>query len=240
MARFYSSEKVDTSDLSAIKTALEIIDNAILGNEMQCDIVAPLPPVTKTIQTELLVITAIAADTQQKSSTLDVSSIDKAAIFIDHARDIATAFVGNGTEYRIEVSEKATGNDTWRTLYSVVCGITAASSIVMDETEPAAETEIKTAATLPSIGDSVFFKNATLSNSEWAKVIAIDASGGTEHFDILDGLTNSQAAITLYNKSEQFVLNIDLKVYTRLRVIVNNNNGTTNQAIVARVACITS
>ena len=213
----------DDINLLAIKNALETID------------------INKTVQTELLAITAIAADSQQKSSTLSVSHINKASIFIDHARDATAAFVGNGTEYRIEVSEKATGNDTWRTLYSVVCGIAAASDIVMDESEPAAETEIKTGATLPAVGDIVFFKNATIANSEWAKVISIDASGGTEHFDIQDGLTNTQAALAhMYNKSEQFVLNLDLKVATRLRVIVNNNKGTTNQAIVSRIACITS
>lgn len=195
----------------------------------------------KTIQTELLAITAIAADAQQKSSTLNIASIDRALIFIDHARDATTAFVGNGTEYGIEVSEKASGNDTWRTLYSVVCGIAAASDIVMDESEPAAETEIKTGATLPAVGDIVFFKNATIANSEWAKVIEIDASGGTEHFDIQDGLTNTQAALAhMYNKAEQFVLNLDLRGATRLRCVVNNNKGTTNQAIVSRIACITS
>ena len=176
---------VTEDNSAAIKTAIEILDNAISGNEMQVDIVGALPtgsnaigklaansgvdigdvtltPVNKTIQTELLAITAIAADVQQKSSTLNIASIDRLLIFIDHACDAATAFVGNGTEYRIEVSEKASGNDTWRTLYSVVCGIAAASDIVMDEQEPAAETEIKTGATLPAIGDIVFFKNATI------------------------------------------------------------------------------
>lgn len=196
-----------------------------------------IAPAVKTIQTELLAITAVAANAQQKSSTLDVSSIDKAAIFIDHARDIATAFVGNGTEYRIEVSEKATGNDSWRTLYSVVCGIATASSIVMDAQEAAGQTLIEIGATTPTVGDYVFFKNAAIGNSEWGKVVAINAGVS---FTLQDGLTNTQAAITLFNKAEQFVLNLDLKVATRLRVVVNNSKGTTNRAIVSRIAIITS
>lgn len=195
----------------------------------------------RTIQSELLAITAIAADAQQKSSILDVEFMDQILVFIDHARDHASAFVGNGTEYRVEVSEKATGNDTWRVLYSVVCGIAAPSDIATDETEPVAETEISCGATLPAAGDYVFFKNATIGNSEWVTVIAIDASGGTEHFDISDGLTNEQAAIAhVYNKAEHFALNLDLKTATRLRVVVNNAKGTTNRAIVSRIAAITS
>lgn len=199
-----------------------------------------LAPVVKTIQTELLAITAVLANAQQKSSELDVSSIDRASLFIDHARDIATAFVGAGTEYVVEVSEKATGNDTWRTLYSVVCGIAAASSIVTDAEEAAAQTLIETGATIPAVGDIVFFKNAAIGNSEWAKVVAIVSNGADSTFTIQDGLTNTQAAGTYFNKAELFVLTFDLKSVKRLRVIVNNNNGTTNQNIVSRVAIITS
>ena len=194
---------------------------------------------TKTIETELLAITAVAADAQQKSSELDVSSYRTATVFIDHARDIADAAVGAGTEYRIQASEKATGNDTWRTLYSVVCDITAASSIVMDGTEAAGSTVIECGATLPAAGGTVFFKNATLANSEWGKVVSIVATGGSESFTLSDGLTNSQAAITLFNKAEQFVITLNLETIKRIRVIVNNNNGTTNRAIVSRIACIT-
>lgn len=190
---------------------------------------------SKAINPELLAITAVAANLQQKSSTLDLTNIKQATIFIDHARDAAAAFVGAGTEYRIEVSEKSSGNDTWRTITSVVCDITAASSIVMDADEAVDQTLIEIGATTPAVNDIVFFKNATLANSEWGKVVAINA-GVT--FTLLDGLTNAQAAITLFNKAEQFVITLDTKSLTRLRVIVNNNNGSTNQNIVSRIAAI--
>lgn len=194
----------------------------------------------KQIQTELQAITAVNANAQSISSTLDVTNYNEAIIFIDHARDAATAFIGAGTEYRVEVSEKASGNDTWRTLYSVVCDITAASSIVMDAQEAAGATQIETGATLPAAGDIVFFKNATIANSEWAKVVSIVTTGGSESFTIQYGLTNTQAAITLYNKAEHFVISVPLKNVIRLNVVCNNNNGTTNQNIVWRCACITS
>ena len=194
----------------------------------------------KTIQTELLAITAVAADAQQKSSELALTGIKKAAVFIDHGRTATTAFVGAGTEYRVEVSEKASGNDAWRTLASVPCGIVAASEITADGNEAAAQTVIECGATYPALGDIVFWENATLANSEWGKVVARVVTGGSESFTLQDGLTNAQTAAKLiYNKAEQFVLNLDVEVFTRMRVIVNNNNGTTNVAIKSRVACIT-
>lgn len=205
---------------------------------MEYELDATDPGVVKTIQSELLPITTVAADSQQISSVINVSSFNKATIFIDHARDVADAFAGAGTEYRVEVSEKSSGNDTWRTVLSVVADIIVASSIVMDAPGAiAGDTIINIGATTPAVNDIVFFKNATLANSEWAKVVAINA-GVT--FTIQDGLTNAQPNITLFNKAEQFVLTFNTESYTRLRVIVNNNNGSTNRNIVSRIAIITS
>lgn len=193
--------------------------------------------VNKIIQTELKAMSTLAANLQDTSSTLDVTNFSKATVFIDHARDVATAFIGAGTEYRIEVSQAASGNDKWRTLYSVVCDITVASSIVMGGDEAATATVIECGNPSPVAGDIVFFKNATLGNSEWSKVVAATAN---VDFTLQDGLTNAQTAITLFNKAEQFIITMDLTTATRLRVVCNNNNGTTNQNIVWRCACITS
>ena len=192
----------------------------------------------KSVLAELLPITTVSANVQRISNILGVDDFTGITIFLDHARDAATAFAGAGTEYRIESSEKDTGNDTWRTLYSVVCGIAAASSIVMDAQEEIGATRIETGATLPAKGDIVFFKNATIANSEWAKVTAVNTTAGTEYFDILDGLTYVQPAITLFNMAETFVLTLNIKTIKRIRAVVNNNNGTTNQPIVSRIAAI--
>jgi len=192
--------------------------------------------ITKTIQTELLAITKVAANAQQKSSELDLTNMKKVAIMIDHGRTATTAFVVAGTEYRIEVSQKATGDDTWRMIASAVCGITAATAITADGNEAAGSTLIEIGANTPVVNDIVFWENTTLSESEWGKVVAIVA--GTS-FTLLDGLTNLQrAAQLIYNKGEQYVFNLDVEPFTRLRVIVNNNNGTTNAEIASRVAAI--
>lgn len=193
--------------------------------------------ISKTIQTELLAITKVAADTQQKSSELTLTQMKKIAILIDHGRTATTAFVVAGTEYRVEVSQKASGDDTWQTIASVVAGIVTAAEITADGAEAAGQTLIEIGATTPVVNDIVFWENATLADSEWMKVVTI--VGGVS-FTIQDGLTNAQAAAKkIYNKGEQFVLFLDVAAYTRLRVVVNNNNGTTNAQVASRIAAIT-
>lgn len=198
---------------------------------------------SKTIQTELLAITAVAAGAQQLSSVLNVATVFQVTIFIDHARDTSDllAMAGNGTEYRIQVSEKASGNDTWVDVPggTVESAITASASIAMDAQETAGATQIETGATLPAVGDIVFFQNATLANSEWGKVVSRVTTGGSESFTLQYGLTNTQAAITVSNYASRWALTIDVMSYTRLQVVVNNNKGTTNKPINCRIAAIT-
>jgi len=194
------------------------------------------PVITKRIETELLAITKVAANGQQKSSELALTNIEKVAILISHGRTATTAFVVAGTEYRIEVSEKASGDDAWRAIASAVCGIAAATEITADGNEAAGEVEIDIGANTPVVNDIIFWENTTLANSEWMKVVAI--TGGTD-FTMLDALTNSQtAAKKIYSKGEQFVLSLDVSDFTRLRVVVNNNNGSTNAQVASRIAAI--
>lgn len=193
--------------------------------------------IAKTIQTELLAPTAVAANAQQLSSVLALANVKKATIFVDHGRTATTAFVGAGTEYRIEASQKAAGNDTWVPLASVVCDIAAATAITADGNEATGETVIDIGANTPAKGDYIFWQNANLALCDWGKVVAITA--GVD-FTLQDGLTNAQlAAQLIYNKAERFALSLDVEAFTRMRVVVNNNNGTTNVNIVSRVACIT-
>ena len=191
--------------------------------------------VDKTIETELQAIVAVAADAQKVSSTLALTNMKKIAVFIDHGRDATGAFVGGGTEYRVEVSEKATGNDTWRPIAAATAAITAALGHAMDAEEAAGQTVIEIGATTPVLGDIQFFKNGTIANSEWGRII--DKTNSVS-FTLQDGLTNTQAAITTYSQGEHFAMLLDVSAYTRLRVVCNNNNGSTNQNIVWRCAAI--
>ena len=199
------------------------------------EVLSGLPVIPrKTVETELLAATAVAADAQQKSSVLDLTSIRDLTLFISHGRTATGAFVGAGTEYRVEASAKATGNDAWLPLASVICGIAAATEITADANEAAGQTLIEIGVNTPAVGDICFWQNNSVDLSEWLKVVAI-AAGTT--FTCQDGLTTAQAAaVKIYNQGEIFTLNFNTRSYKRLRVIVNNNNGTTNQAIVSKIA----
>ena len=196
--------------------------------------------ITKTIETELQAIVEVPADVQDISIVLDLSGQEKqVTIFIDHAKDHALASVGQGTEYVVQVSEKASGNDTWRTLETFTAALTVPVAMVTDTEEVAGQVDIECGSVVPAVGDILFFKNSSLGNSEWANVIARDTTGGSEKVTIEDGLTNVQAQGTYYTQGEQFVQTISVRSVTRLRVVCNNTKGSTNRAIVFRVAAIT-
>jgi len=161
-------------------------------------------------------------------------------LFIDHAKDDASASVGQGAEYVVQASQKATGNDTWRALTSFTAAITVPVAMITDAEEAAAQTVIECGAALPAVGDIVFFKNATIANSEWANVVARDATVSAENVTLESGLTNVQAAGTYYTQGEHFVLTLNVESLSRLRVVCNNTKGTTNRAICWRCAAITS
>jgi len=219
---------------ATVLPALKAIDNQ---DTPQTYSMAMVEHLIKTIETELKALTEVAADVQSVSSILDVSTKNKVTILIDHAKDNAAASVGQGTEYVVQVSEKATGNDTWRALAAFTAAMTVPVAPVCSAIEPVGETVIACGAVVPAVGDRVFFKNTVLALSEWANVIAVTPA---TNFTIESGLTNASEIKTYYTQGEHFVLTIDVEAITRLRVVCNNTKGTTNRAIVWRCAAITA
>src|SRR3990167_808600 len=152
-------------------------------------VVKPSEVVKKTVETELQALATVAADVQDTSSTLALAGMKQVTIFVDHAKDNASASVGQGTEYVIQVSQAASGNDTWRSLVSFTAAITAPTAMVSDAQEAAGQTVIECGATVPAVGDILFFKNSTLGSSEWSNVVARVTTGGSETVTLESGLT---------------------------------------------------
>jgi hypothetical protein len=198
---------------------------------------------TNTVQTDLAIIQTLAADLVYRTDdTADFLTAGKlsASIGIWHAKDSASAPVGAGTKYTIEKSYTLTGDDNWMSLYWVQAGITAPTAMVTDGEEVATSTVIECGNVIPAVGDIICFKNATIGLTEFREVIARVTTGGSETVTLKDALTSTQAQGTYYTQVEKFDINLlNLKGVVRLRVFVNNNLGTTNRAIIFRIALTT-
>lgn len=189
---------------------------------------------TKTIQSELKAITNVSAGAQSVSSTLDVSTVLAAEIFVDISPEATNT---PGTEIRIEVSQKASGDDTWVPITGTVSTTATVNSQAVDGTENAGATVIEeTTTTGLALNQWIFFKNGTIGNSEWARLVALSASTS---FTLQDGLTNAQTSSTWYNRGERFAFFIDCSAVKRLRVVCNNNYGSSTVAVNWRCAATT-
>lgn len=194
---------------------------------------------TNTVQTDLAIIQTLAADGMVKSSEFTPAGKLTANIGIWHAKDNASASVGAGTKYVVSKSYTATGNDSWMPITWVQAGITAPTAMVTDGEEAAGQTVIECGAVVPVIGDIICFKHATIGSTEFREVVARVTAGGTESVTLKDALTNTQAQGTYYTQVEKFDIKVDLKGIIRLRVCVYNNLGSTNRAIIFRIALTT-
>jgi len=193
---------------------------------------------TKTIQSELQGITSVAANAAPSISAVkDVSTLISGLICIDFGLDSATTPVG--TEFKVDCSMEASGNDAWRTLPGgrFITGTVAPSAITSDGTDASGATTIPIGATTPALGDLVFRKHGTIALSEWCRVVAISAGVS---YAIQDALTNDQATTVHYNKAEYFMALFNFEGVKRIRVVCNNNYAASSASCVWRCALITT
>jgi hypothetical protein len=195
--------------------------------------------ISKTVQTEIMGIRTIAASAVIASTILSLIGAKQATFFIDHGRGSTVNFAGTGTNYLLQASEKAAGNDTWRTLATFNADSTACSSALSSGAYGLAATVITIlSGTAFVANDMVLIADTTsVTASEWVRVVL---PTGTASFTILDGLNAAHASTeAMYNKAEHFTVTVDVGSLTRARVVVNNNASGTNQPIYSRVAVIT-
>lgn len=197
---------------------------------------------TKTVQAELLPITAVASGLQVISAEMNVAALIAARLYIDFGLDSATTPVG--THLIIQGSEKAVGSDTWRTIWETITGVIAPTAITNDNIQNVgtgdASSPILCGVSVPALQDAMFFKNATLANSEWGQVVARVTTGGSESYTLRDPFTYQQAATTYYNKAEFFTPLIQLDGVKRLRFVVDNAWAASSASCVVRVGMITT
>lgn len=178
----------------------------------------------------------ISANQVLKSDTLDVSTIFTAQLYIYFA-PTSTSAITVGPELQIQSTPFASGDAGWMPIInSYIFGTTTGNSNAVDGTEAAGSTLIEeTTTTGLANGVIVFFKNATLANSEWSFVQSISAGVS---FTILDGLTNAQTGSTWYNQGQFYRPIVDLSGVKRLRCVMNNNRNATARTCAIRVGLV--
>ena len=192
---------------------------------------------TKTIQTEIYAPTVVAATTIAISSVVDLTGVKRATFFIDHSKASTAAFTANGPEYRVEVSQQSSENDTWRAIASFNAGSAVAASAAASSDVAAGTTLVKiTSGTAIPARDIICFTNPA-SSAEWVRSTI---ATGTASFNVQEATRFAHASATgLFAGAEHFVVSVDARAYTRARVVINNVASSGTQPILARAACIT-
>jgi hypothetical protein len=191
----------------------------------------------KTYQlTDLLPLTALAANLQLKGTVFDASLLYAARFYIDFSPTDTTAPANGGCEIRIEGSGRVATNDIWRPLAAVITNLTTSvTEAAPAGVVPGTITFAQNPTAQYGNNGLIFFKNGTFANSEWARVTAVAA---LTSITILDGVTNDQSASTICTQAEEYMVELDLSTIKLIRVVVNNNRGT-NRPVAVRVAFTT-
>ena len=178
-------------------------------------------------------IVEVSANGISKSDEVNVATIFIAQLFLDFA-PTGVGAITVAPEVYIQCTPFATGNEGWRPVIApFVAGITTPNSSAVDGTEGIGETLIEeTVTTGLSNGSMVFFKNASLQNSEWNFVQSVSANVS---FTIFDGLTRAQTGSTWFNQAQYYRPIMDLSGCKRLRAFVNNNRNATARACAVRI-----
>lgn len=193
----------------------------------------------KTVQTELLPITQINAGTNFTGTAFDVSTKFAGTFLWDFAAVAATASPV-ATEFCIQTSQKATGNDTWVNAFTWLSSATQSASATVSAGGGVGATTITLSVSLGSVNVYFFLKNSTLGNSEWARRIG-QTGVGPFVVTVEDGFTNNQSAATGWTVADRYKFDVDFTSIWRVRVCINNfRSASNNRDIVSRVALITA
>ncbi len=193
--------------------------------------------VVETIETELFAPAVVAGTTVSISSVISLVGVKKATFFIDHSKASTAAFTTNGPEYRVEVSQQSSENDTWRAIASFNAGSAVAASAAASSDAAAGTTLVKiTSGTAIPARDIICFTNPA-SSAEWVRSTI---ATGTASFNVQEATRFAHVSATgLFAGAEQFVVSVETEAFTRARVVINNVASSGTQPILARAACIT-
>lgn len=189
---------------------------------------------TKTVQTDLIALQSVAANSVVVGSAVDVSGKLGGLIHARFGRRSATSGTA-GVNIRLESSSAASGDNTWFPFAQFTTAFAACEAEAVSGTVNAGTNVITVASTTNlTAGDVVFLDNGTIGNSEWGRVRAIAASTS---ITIEDNLVNAQTGSTIYDGAEIFPPVAIPAGAVRVRAVIDGANFT--QAFAVQVGLIT-
>lgn len=188
---------------------------------------------TKTVQTDLLTLQAVAASSVAVGSAFDFSAKLGGIISVRFGRRSATA-AGAGVNIRIESSMATSGNNTWVPIAGVTTAFAACEAEAVSGTVASGTAVITVASTTNlTAGDVIVIDNGT-NGIEWGRVKAISANTSVT---IEDVLVNTVTGYTLYDSAEIYT-GIEIPAGpVRIRAVADGSGFT--QAFTVQVGLIT-
>lgn len=179
----------DTANLAAIKTAVEVIDNAISGSEMQVDVVGALPAGTA-------VIGKVGLDTTDSGY---LSSIKTAVEIIDNAI--------SGNEMQVDIVSGSV--DISGTTQADITAIKTAVEII-DNAISGSEMQVDVVGSLPA-GSNAIGKLAANSGVDIGDVDVTSISAGTNLIGDIGIQGRTTGGLTAHSKLDYVNTPVDVK-----------------------------
>lgn len=210
-----------TEDNSAsIKTAVEAVNTALQAagiTQVQLAAIKTAVEAAKTVA-QIQDWTAVAQNTVVKSATYDFSGKHAGILHVQAALDTTTAHTG--TRMIVQISSNTAGDEDWQNLTEFVALIgTAATDLIENDPLAAAATSITlTGHALTVLGRLLFIEDGTLANSE----IVLESATAANAITIIDGTTNAHVVTTaIFNVAMTQDVSIPVGV-NRIRLVVDN------------------
>lgn len=169
--------------------------------------------------TELFALQSVSASNAAiEGPVIDVVGIWMIAFFIKFGRQ-ATASGVAPVNFRVFVSDKTSGDDSWCLHTTVPTQFAAVESEAATGTNNAGQKVITMASTTNLATDKyVFILNTTFANSEFGRIAQVSANTS---ITLLRNLVNAQnsGAATVYADAEEILIDIDVSKYKRVQVV---------------------
>jgi len=189
---------------------------------------------TKTVQSDLISLQSVAANTVVVGSAVDVSGKLGGLIHARFGRRSATSGTA-GVNIRLESSMATSGDNSWFPFAQFTTAFAACEAEAVSGTVNAGTNVIAVASTTNlTAADIVFIDNSTIGNSEWGRVKSISTNAS---ITIEDNLVNAQTGSTIYDAAEIFPPVAIPAGAVRVRAVIDGANFT--QAFAVQVGLIT-